>query len=208
MQRCKEEIRKEIVRQALKVFRSRGFAKSSMSQIAEASGVCLSTIYNHFSGREALFREVVHPAVLFFERLLEGLRGRHGTDILEILSEFFFRQVVEEYVVLLRNYRKELQILLFRAQGSSLEHFREKFTDRSAALVRTSFDEVKRRHPQTVADVSDFFIRLHSVWMFSLLEELLTHPAPPEETERSITEYNAFEVAGWRELMRLGALSM
>lgn len=203
MQISKEDIRAEILRQAAGIFGSRGFARSSMRDIAEAARVCPSNIYNYFPGKDALFREVVRPAVRSFDRMLEEHHGRQGADIMEMLSESYFRQVVEEYVLLLREYRTELQLLFFRAQGSSLEHYREEFTDRSTMLVREYFREMKRRHPQIDVDVSDFFIHLHTAWMFTLFEELLMHRTGPDETERIVTEYITFEITGWRELIKI-----
>lgn len=107
MQTSKEDIRAEILRQAAGIFGSRGFARSSMRDIAEAARVCPSNIYNYFPGKDALFREVVRPAVRSFDRMLEEHHGRQGADIMEMLSESYFRQVVEEYVLLLREYRTE-----------------------------------------------------------------------------------------------------
>lgn len=99
MQTSKEDIRAEILRQAAGIFGSRGFARSSMRDIAEAARVCPSNIYNYFPGKDALFREVVRPAVRSFDRMLEEHHGRQGADIMEMLSESYFRQVVEEYVL-------------------------------------------------------------------------------------------------------------
>ena len=59
------------------------------------------------------------------------------------------------------------------------------------------------KHPQLETDISDFSIRMHTVWMFALFEELLMRRVKPDEIEKVVTEYMTIEVAGWRELMKI-----
>ena len=82
-------------------------------------------------------------------------------------------------------------ILLFRAQGSSLERFRENYTDRS-----TEFPEINTA-------VSDFIIHLHTVWMFTMFEELLMHSVPRQEMEAILHDYILFEIQGWRAIIKI-----
>ena len=94
-------------------------------------------------------------------------------------------------------------ILLFRAQGSSLERFRENYTDRSTELVKAWFAAMQQKHPEINTAVSDFIIHLHTVWMFTMFEELIMHRVGIEDLEQIVTEYITFEVTGWRELMKI-----
>ena len=65
------------------------------------------------------------------------------------------------------------------------------------------FADMKRRHPQIAADVSGFSIRMHTVWMFALLEEVVKRDVGPDELRQIVSEYVTIEMAGWRELMKL-----
>lgn len=203
MQRCKEETRTEILRHAARIFRTRGFAGSSMREIADAAHVCLSNIYNYFPGKDAIFRAVVRPATLALEKMLQGHHGQQGEDVMSIGTETYLQKVTSEYVALLGRHRTTLELLFFRAQGSSLENYRETYTDRSTALVRAWLDDMKRRHPRMNAEVSDFSIHLHTVWMFTLFEEIIMHRIKPKDTPQIVAEYIRFETTGWRELMKL-----
>lgn len=62
---------------------------------------------------------------------------------------------------------------------------------------------MKHKHSQLETDISDFSIRMHTVWMFALFEELLMRRVKPDEIEKVVTEYMTIEVAGWRELMKI-----
>ena len=63
-------------------------------------------------------------------------------------SEKYLKACIDEYVSLIETHRSLLEILLFRAQGSSLEHFRESYTDRSTGLVKAWFAAMKKKVPE------------------------------------------------------------
>lgn len=203
MQIPKDDIRNDILLAAEKIFQEKGFLKTSMRDIAEASQVGLSNIYNYFKGKDEIFGQVVRPVTRAFETMLHEHHGRQGVDILQMRSEEYLRYVVDEYIALIQHHRPLLVLLFFRSQGSSLEKFKEEFTDKTTRLVKGYFREMKERHPALDIGITDFFIHLHTVWMFTLFEELIMHKVSPEETEKIVSEYITFEITGWRELMNV-----
>lgn len=94
-------------------------------------------------------------------------------------------------------------LLFFKSQGSSLENFKSEFTNRSTDLVKQYFLAMKLKYPQVNTDISIFSVRLHSVWMFALFEELLMNNIRLKDIDKIVTEYITFEVTGWRELMKI-----
>lgn len=59
-----EKSRKAILDTAYTLFLEHGYAATSMRQIATRAGIALAGIYNHFGGKEAIFRELIlarHP---------------------------------------------------------------------------------------------------------------------------------------------------
>lgn len=202
MQIEKEYVRKNILAAATPLFYAKGYAKVPMRKIAEAAHVGLSNIYNYYDSKDDIFHEIVRPVVNCFYEMLDEHHGKRGADILEMFTNDYLRSVIDEYVSIVNKYRGLLFLLLFRSQGTSLERFKEDFSDRSTMLVKDYFLKMKRKHPDLNIDVSDFTIRLHTVWMFTMLEELIVHRRTPDETEKIITEYMIFCVTGWRELMK------
>ena len=189
MQTPKEEIRNSLLESAGKLFLRKGFLKTSMREIARDAGVGLANIYNYFRSKDEIFRTVVQPVTLAFEQMAHSHHDSGGTDVLEMYAEPYLRKVTDEYVTLINSHRRKLEILLFRAQGSSLEDFRERYTDRTTAAVNIA--------------VSDFSIHLHTVWMFTLFEEIIMHRVKPREMKQVIAEYIRFETTGWKELMKI-----
>lgn len=118
-------------------------------------------------------------------------------------SEKYLETCIEEYVSLINTYRELMIILLFRAQGSSLEHFRKNYTERSTALVKAWFASMRQKYPEINTAVSDFSIHLHTVWMFTMFEELLTHPVSGQEMEDILHDYILFEIQGWRAIIKI-----
>ena len=128
MQYPKDDIQKEIMKAAEKVFLENGFPKASMREIAQEAQVGLSNIYNYFKSKDDIFCTVVRPVISAFERMLHEHHGRYGADIMEMYSTEYLRYVIEEYITLIQKHRKLLVLLFFHAQGSSLENFKENIT--------------------------------------------------------------------------------
>lgn len=56
------EKRAAVLEAATTVFLREGFAGASVDVVAAEAGVAKQTVYSHFGGKDALFREVVHAA--------------------------------------------------------------------------------------------------------------------------------------------------
>lgn len=175
MQVLKEDIRGRILAVARQQFEQKGYSKTSMREIAESADVGVGNIYNYLASKDELFHEVVRPVLYALEAMLQEHHGIRGEDIMMMRSEKYLKSCIDEYVSLIDRHRELMEILLFHAQGSSLEHFRENYTDRSTELVKAWFASMRQKHPEINTAVSDFIIHLHTVWMFTMFEELLMH---------------------------------
>lgn len=203
MQKLKDDIRNVILEKSKAIFLEKGFQKTSMRDISCTSGVGLSNLYNYFRNKDCLFCEIVKPVIQAFELMLNEHHGRNGRDILDMQSEDYLRYVIDEYIDLLMRHRTRLELLFFRSQGSSLTHFKENYADRSTAVFKVYLTDMKRKHPELNIRISDFYIHLHTIWMFVLLEEMIRQKVKPEDTRQIVTEYMTGEVFGWRELMNV-----
>ena len=110
---------------------------------------------------------------------------------------------MREYTDYINRHRRLLAILLLKARGSSLAGYKADFTRHATETVKVYLEEMKRRHPQLQTDISDFSIQVHSAWIFSLFEEIITHDIGPADVPRVVGEYMTIEVSGWRELMKI-----
>ena len=203
MQILKDNIRSRILDVAKQQFELKGYSKTSMREIAVDVGVGVGNIYNYFKSKDELFHEVVRPVLYALEMLLQEHHGIQGEDIMMIRSEKYLKSCIDKYVLLIDKHRALMGILLFRAQGSSLERFRENYTDRSTEVVKAWFAAMQQKHPEINTAVSDFIIHLHTVWMFTMFEELLMHSVPRQEMEAILHDYILFEIQGWRAIIKI-----
>ena len=159
MQVLKEDIRGRILTIAKQQFEKKGYSKTSMREIAELAGVGVGNIYNYFTSKDELFHEVVRPVLCALEAMLQEHHGIRGEDIMMMRSEKYLKSCIDEYVSLIDKHRSLMEILLFRAQGSSLERFRENYTDRSTELVKAWFASMQRKHPEINTAVSGYGVK-------------------------------------------------
>ena len=203
MQTLKSDIRNRILSAAKEQFMQRGYLKTSMREIADAVDVGVGNLYNYFENKDELFCVILRPVSDALERMLQEHHGAKGADIMLICSEEYLKSAVDEYISLINKHGELMKILLFHSQVSSLETFREDYTNRSTEIVKTWFAEMKEKHPEINVVVSDFMIHLQAVWMFTLFEEMLKHAIDSKEMEYIVHEYILFEIQGWRALLRV-----
>ena len=143
MQVLKDDIRGRILAVARQQFERKGYSRTSMREIAELARIGVGNIYNYFTNKDELFHEVVRPVLCALEAMLQEHHGIRGEDIMAMRSEKYLESCIDEYVSLIDKHRALMEILLFRAQGSSLERFRENYTDRSTELVKAWFASIR-----------------------------------------------------------------
>lgn len=77
-ERRKEQKKESIRRAALELFQNYGFKKVSVNDIAERAGVSQVTIYNHFSNKESLIRDVLQwYAMILLARYKSMMESDH-----------------------------------------------------------------------------------------------------------------------------------
>lgn len=88
-----ERTRAEIVQAAQSLFVEQGYHGTSMRQIAARAGVALGGIYNHFSGKEEIFKAILvqhHPLRL----VLPSMEAAQGEDVRDLVRDAA-RRIVE-----------------------------------------------------------------------------------------------------------------
>lgn len=204
MQIQKNDTHRIILQTARCEFLLHGFKGASMRRIAKASGVTLSNIYNYFGSKDAIFRAVLHPLLKAFNYLLESYNGEDylTTGIFTVKS--YQRKMKEDFLVIIEGYREELKLLLFRSSGSSLENFRDTFTDRQTRTAIQYMERMKAEYPRLRSDVSAFFIHTVSSWWLTVLCEIISHDElSGEEMEQFLSEFFAYCAGGWKEVVKL-----
>ena len=90
MQVLKEDIRGRILKVARQQFERKGYSK-----------IGVGNIYNYFTNKDELFREVVRPVLCALEAMLQEHHGIRGEDIMMMRSEKYLKSCIDEYVLLI-----------------------------------------------------------------------------------------------------------
>ncbi len=131
MQVKKEEVRKKIIKAAVKEFKSNGYKNATMRKISNASGIPIGNLYRYYQNKETLFNSIVFDV---YEELKELFKTGMERDekTVEGRSLFFFNRLIDIYTA---NYDRTY-ILLHRNVGTKYEnvqrelgtYFQEKIT--------------------------------------------------------------------------------
>lgn len=203
MQVQKVDIRKTILHVSRQEFLELGYKNASMRTIAKNAGVGLSNIYNYFKNKDEIFVEVLTPLIHAFDKLLDEHNSPDSISIEIFTSEEYMREQIDMFVRLILKFQKEIELLFFRAHGSTLEDFKEDYTDRHTQLGFEYMRLMKKKYPEINANVSKFFIHTQSSWWMAIISELVSHNLTEIEIEAFVTEYMAFGTGGWRSVMKI-----
>ncbi|MDR2918396.1 MAG: TetR/AcrR family transcriptional regulator [Tannerella sp.] len=180
-------------------FINNGYKDTSMRIIAQKADVGLSNIYNYFKNKDDIYIAIVGPVRT---ELFTFVTQQHTEEKInhESIATFGHTEdAIEYYIGLIDKYREELRLLLYHSQGSSMENFRDEFTEH---LTNISYEYMKfeKKHYPSAKTISHFFIHTLSAWMVSILGEIVTHNLSKPKIREFFQEFFQFEFAGWRGL--------
>jgi AcrR family transcriptional regulator len=167
----RKEAKKEAIRRAaLELFKTFGFKKVSINEVAQRAGVSQVTVYNHFGSKEELVRdvmmwftsdlvdkytEIIKSDLPFLEKLEAIVIGKT-----EVISQFQGELVQEvmradpqlqAYIEDLNNNKVKSNIISFFNEGAEQGYIHKKY---SADTILLYF-EVMRRGLSSIPDMSE-----------------------------------------------------
>ena len=105
--------RTEILKQAEKIFASKGFYNTTMAEIADASGFAIGTLYHFFDGKEKLYTTMVNEKL---DKIYSDIRESVNREK-NVLDKI--KKLVESHFLAVEN-NIDFCDLLIRGEGSSL----------------------------------------------------------------------------------------
>ncbi len=199
MQIRKDHIRSEILRVARARFLCSGYKGTSIRAIAEDAAVSLGSIYTYFENKDQLFRAVLQPTLDVIDHAFDEYRG----SSYDLLDDKMPRQMTRFFTDLIVEHRDQLRILLSRAQGSTLESYKEALIERHTTSEREYFELLCKRHPELRVRIPHFFLHTMSSWWIDTFSELVLRELSAEELERFLGEYIEFATAGWTRMIQM-----
>ena len=130
---------------------------------------------------------------------MQTLKADIRKRILNVSKRLFLKKGFRETTT--RDIAREAGINL-----SNLYHYFPSKDELFRQLLKPATDTLEamlNEHPEINTEVSDFFIHLNNVWMFTLLEEILMHDLTEEEVRSVLSDYVKFEVIGWKKMIQI-----
>ncbi|PID29497.1 MAG: hypothetical protein CSB55_01720 [Candidatus Cloacimonadota bacterium] len=201
MQVKKEKVTQAITDNAYLEFLEKGYQGTSMRSIAKRSGISLANIYNYFSSKDDLFCEILRPLTDNILGYIEYIRPENYLeDHLESLEEHMV--IAEKMAEYIDREREKLNLLLFKAAGSSLERFRDKVIDLYTEISLSYSKIISLKETGKEFIVSEFVAHnIAGTWANFIVESLM-HNLSKEDIAKSGKEMMLFMYNGWTALMR------
>lgn len=79
-----------ILSQAARLFHEKGYAATSMREIASAVGIEASSLYNHISSKQQLLEEICHTVSLSFQENILRMSSRYSMPLEKLKFLFAF----------------------------------------------------------------------------------------------------------------------
>lgn len=196
VQYVKDEIRQRIIDAAREEFLQKGFEKASIRVITTKARTAKSNLYNYFKDKNDLFYSVLEPAVVEIRRGLELVKQFNipkGVNEYTQESQMYVVGIVDQFV---SEHFTDVRLLLFKAQGSSLENFRHEFLE---AFTDNMVSWVKSIRPEK--NISRLFIRSVCSFYFSLVEQAVLY-GKAEEMQDYKEEFTKFVYHGWKGILQ------
>ncbi|MBU3113937.1 TetR/AcrR family transcriptional regulator [Clostridium lacusfryxellense] len=131
MQYLKEEVRKNIVEEALKEFKQGGYKDTSIRSIAKNSKTSVGNFYKYYSGKDNLYEELIRPV---YDRLMDYINQFNNVIVNGKTDEIFY-DLMEKILEIFKESSTELAILLNKSEGSKYENCKKDFEDFVTRIV-------------------------------------------------------------------------
>ena len=131
MQYLKDEVRSNIVEEALKEFRQLGYKGTSIRSIAKNSNTSVGNIYKYFRSKEDLYENLIGSV---YHRLMDYIKQ---FDLVELddKADYIFYELMEKIMEIFNESSTEIAILLNKNDGSRYENCKSTFIDFVTRIV-------------------------------------------------------------------------
>jgi len=131
MQYLKDEVRKNIVEEALKEFKQGGYKGTSIRSIAKNSNTSVGNFYKYYHGKDELYEALIGTV---YDNLMDYINEFNKVLVNEKADDIFY-ELMEKILEIFKESSNELTILLNKSEGSKYENCKNTFVDFVTRIV-------------------------------------------------------------------------
>jgi AcrR family transcriptional regulator len=136
MQYLKDQIRNNILKEAIIEFKRNGYQGASIRNIAKNADTSVGNIYKYFASKESLYENCVEPVYhQLMDYILQFNKVEHNDK-----AEDIFYHLMEKIMEIFNQNNIELSILLNKSQGSKYENCKSSFVDFITRIVTKAME--------------------------------------------------------------------
>ncbi len=173
----KNDVRQLIIKTARDEFLSAGFIATSLRIIADSAFISKSNIYTYYTSKDKLFTEVVKNTTDEINFIFSKIESPHDLDLEHNTLEYHLEKV-DDIANFIEDHRKNLVLLMFKSEGSSLENYVDTIIDlytSSCEIAYKKWAEVLRfSNPR----ITHFFFHSLASSHINFVREVLMHKVP------------------------------
>lgn len=198
-----DETKDSILAIARQEFLAKGFQGASLRHIAKQANGTTGIIYTYFKNKNDLFETLVQPVLHQFEKRLatEEVSIKEAFEQMGMSPKVWFTKNLKFLISLIEAYPDEMRLLFLKAQGSSLENYKDVLiqegTRRSVAIFRT----LKRKRAFEDQELSEFFVLNLVKYVINIIVEMMKQNKSPEQIACYENEITSFLFSGWKGLV-------
>lgn len=201
----KDDVKDSILEAAQREFLSKGFSDTSMREIARSAELTKGAIYTYFPNKEALFDELIAPAVRYIETLLSPCAKR--CDLCQNAPFSTYEKTVQSFrncaeVVLAHH--EAFRLLLMCAKGSFYRDFKERIIHMYSRCMHQLFTNLIDAPEIQSLQFSDMFTHTLANLFVTYLEEIVLHEPNREEVMHYAEEMATFIHGGCNGIYQSG----
>ncbi len=203
MQVKKEEVYQAILDTAKLEFYEKGFAGTGLREIAKRAGISTSNIYNYFQNKDDLFHLVLKPLT---DKIDKAFYSAEVSGLIHDKNAWNYDLFREQVVIVSRfinENRRDLRLLVFQSEGSTLNSYKQELITKYASSLSMKIRFIHRHLSPDESQVSDDFIYSVSSHYFNIMQELIERKLEAGALDQFITEITTFIYFGWRSLLKV-----
>ena len=201
MPKDKTESHNRIIPAAKQEFLEKGFQNASTRSIAARAGITSGGLYRHFKDKEAIFSELVDPAIEKFDAWMES-HIRRGYD--GLLSGNYDEMWKDNEVDMIREVvypnMDEFRLIICCSQGTKYEDFVNKLVMEHQRIMLETFERL-REQGFPVKDVSEDELHILMSAYTTAIFEPVAHNYPLEKAMHHLKTIEEFFLPGWHYIM-------
>jgi TetR/AcrR family transcriptional regulator len=203
MPKDKTETYQKIIPCAKREFLTKGFEKASMRTIAADAGMTAAGLYRHFADKEAMFEELVAPAVKGLNDIFLAVQRDFDQLPPDIKRETAFGYSTEglrHFVAFIYEHFDQFKLLVTCAGGTAYADFIHNLAEIEVEYT-LKFIESIGNDVLSSGRITPEFMHIVASAFFSAVFEVVKHDMTREAADTYIENLRQFFTAGWRAIL-------